>query len=342
VNQQDQIICGDSSLILNSFTDNSIDLIITSPPYYQQRSYNGKGIGTESTPEEYLQKILAILKECVRIIKPTGNIVFNLGDKYENGSLLLMPYRFAIEAIKLPNIKLINQVTWVKPNPVPKQDPKKLVPATEPFFIFSKSDQNYFDKSAFALASNIWKSLEKPTAKKNQKIGEKYFQLIDESDLSKIQKDQARKELSEVIGMVQNGTLESFRMKIRGIHALPYGGQAGGRMTQLEKKGFTIIQIPGNGIKRDIIECPVETIKGNIHPAVYPEYIIQELISLLCPPNGIVLDPFSGSGTTVAVAKRLGRSYIGIEIDPEYCELTKSRLEKIEQKKESNPIDVFL
>lgn len=82
-------------------------------------------------------------------------------------------------------------------------------------------------------------------------------------------------------------------------------------------------------MKRDLIESPVETIKGNPHPAVYPEFIIQEFLKLLTKEGDMVLDPFSGSGTTGTVAKRMNRKFIGIEINPEYCEYAKSRIEKV-------------
>jgi len=129
----------------------------------------------------------------------------------------------------------------------------------------------------------------------------------------------------------KNGTIESFRMKIRDMHALPYGGQAGGRLTQIENKGFTLIKIYGNSLRRDIIESTVETIKGNAHPAVYPEFIVQEIMRLLTKENDIVLDPFLGSGTTAVVAKRLKRNYIGIEIFDEYVEFAEERLQKINE-----------
>jgi site-specific DNA-methyltransferase (adenine-specific) len=115
-------------------------------------------------------------------------------------------------------------------------------------------------------------------------------------------------------------------MKIRGIHALPFGGQEGGRKIQLEKQGFTIIRILGRDLKKDVIESPVETIKGIKHPAVFPEFVVGELIKLLCPPKGIVLDPFVGSGTTAVVAKKLGRHYIGIDMNPKYIEYAKERI----------------
>ena len=134
-------------------------------------------------------------------------------------------------------------------------------------------------------------------------------------------------ELQEVIEEVRAGKIESFRMKIRGIHSEPFGGQDGGRKYQLMRKGFTIIKIKGEPIKRDVIGSAVETIKGCKHPAIYPLYIIKELIRLLSRPGEIILDPFIGSGTTAVAAKELGRRYIGIDINEEYCKYAKLRLE---------------
>jgi DNA modification methylase len=79
-------------------------------------------------------------------------------------------------------------------------------------------------------------------------------------------------------------------------------------------------------IKRDVIECPVIAVKSSNHPAVYPEFIVQELLNLTSQPNDVVLDPFIGSGTTAVVAKRMGRYYIGFEINPNYCEIARKAL----------------
>jgi len=176
--------------------------------------------------------------------------------------------------------------------------------------------------------------------KKNNgsQIGKKYFTLIDNSNLIKKDKENAKKELMETIQEVKEGKIESFRMKIRDIHALPYGGQAGGRLTQILKKGFTIIKIHGNSIRKDIIESNVETIKGNIHPAVYPEYVIQELIKLLTKDGDVILDPFMGSGTTGIAAKKLKRNYIGIEINQEYIEYAEKRIKNIPENLEINEL----
>ncbi|MDT7879821.1 MAG: site-specific DNA-methyltransferase [Candidatus Hydrothermia bacterium] len=321
----DKVICGDAREILSKIPSDSIDLVITSPPYYKQRNYGEIGIGNEKTLEEYINNLLDVFRECVRIIKNTGTIVFNIGDKYENGSLLLIPWRFVIEAIKITNVKLINQVTWVKLNPTPRQDKKKLVPSTEPFFIFAKSNMYYFNKEAFLNYNEPLKSIRR---KFTNSIGQRYFELIEQSSLTNEQKELAKAELLKAIREVKEGKIESFRMKIKGIHSMPYGGQEGGRKIQIERNGFTIIKIYGKPIKRDVIESPVETIKGNIHPAVFPEYIIQEFLKLLTKEGDIVLDPFIGSGTTGIVAKRMGRHFIGIEINEKYCEYARKRIAK--------------
>jgi len=320
----DKIICGDSLHLMKEFPSASVNLVITSPPYYRQRDY-GIGIGNESEFDEYIGNLYNVFHECVRVVKSDGSIVFNLGDKYEDSSLLLAPYRFAIEGLKREPVKLVNNITWVKLNPTPRQFKRRLVSSTEPFFHFVKSDDYYYDIDAFMNRLD-----RKKIDRNNDNVGKKYFALIEQSSLSDEEKSMAKKELVEVIQEVKTGKLDSFRMKIRGIHSQPFGGQEGGRKIQLEKKGFTIIRIHGNSLKRDVIECPVETIKGGKHPAVYPEYIIMQLINLLTREDDIVLDPFIGSGTTAIACKKLNRHYIGFEINQEYCKYAEERLNDIE------------
>jgi site-specific DNA-methyltransferase (adenine-specific) len=317
------IIQGDNLTILKLIPNNKINLIITSPPYFKQRNYGG-GIGNEKAIEEYIDNLLAVFSECVRILTNDGSIVFNLGDKYLEGGLQLIPYRFAIEVLKTFPVKLVNNITWVKLNPTPRQYQKRLISSTEPFFHFVKSDDYYYNLSKY-MNNNGAKN--KRTNSNN--IGKKYFELIENSNLTLEQKKLALCELQEVIEEVKTGKIESFRMKIKGIHSEPFGGQDGGRKYQLMKKGFTIIKIKGEPIKRDVIECAVETIKGCKHPAIYPLFIIKELIKLLSRPDDIVLDPFIGSGTTAVAAKELNRKYIGIDINEKYCRYARERLKNL-------------
>ncbi len=325
---QNKVVIGDSLAILKELESETIDLIITSPPYFQQRDYgNGNlGVGNETTENAYLDNVLAIFFECVRVIKSTGTIVFNLGDKYINGALSLLPYKFAIKAIEDKQVFLINQITWSKLNPTPRQDKRKLIQATEPFFIFAKSKNYHFDLENYLkhLDDQNKSNKNKPT----EKLGKQYFELIAKSNLTDEQKENARKSLQEAILLVMNGEIDSFRMKIKGIHKEAYGGMEGGRNNQIRFNGFTIIKLLGNKLKKDLIESPVEITKDNAHPAVYPLYIVQELIKLLSKEDDLVLDPFCGSGTTCLAAKNLKRNYIGIEINPDYVNLANQRLKQ--------------
>lgn len=329
VSFENKILCGNSLDLIKKLPDNSIDLIITSPPYFKQRDYGGlkNEVGNEDKVEKYILSLTMLFHECVRVIKESGSIVFNIGDKYEDSNLMLVPYRFALKVLDIEPVKLVNDITWVKLNPTPRQYRRRLVSSTEPFFHFVKSNKYYYNMDAFM---NILDRKRKKS-KNGNGIGQKYFELIDDSELSDAEKEDARKNLRETIKEVKDGSIHSFRMKIRGIHSLPYGGQQGGRMTQITKKGFSIIKIYGYSVRRDIIESAVETIKGTKHPAIYPEYIITELLKLLTKEGDVVLDPYMGSGTTAIACKKSGRKYLGFDINPLFCEETKKRLKKVQK-----------
>ncbi len=315
-----KIYCGNNLELIKNIPDKTVNLVITSPPYYKQRNYGG-GMGNEESIEEYIEELCRLFKECVRVTTDNGSIVFNLGDKYQDSSLLLAPYRFAIEILKREQVKLVNNITWTKLNPTPRQFRRRLVSSTEPFFHFVKSNKYYYNIDSFLEHLDMAKKTKHSNGNGNGNgIGKKYFELIETSSLSETEKKMARQELTDVIHEVKSNGLASFRMKIRGIHSLPFGGQEGGRLTQINNKGFTIIRIYNRAMKRDVIETAVESIKASKHPAIYPECIIQELLKLLTKKGDVVLDPYIGSGTTAVACKKLERNYIGFEINSDYCE----------------------
>ncbi|MDR3195236.1 MAG: site-specific DNA-methyltransferase [Endomicrobium sp.] len=326
-----KVHCSDALSFLKRVPDNSMDLIITSPPYFQQRDYGCGGIGNEATEDEYINNLASIFNECSRVVKSTGAIVFNLGDKYLNGNLSLIPYKFALKVLENKKVFLINQITWAKTNPTPRQEHRKLIQSTEPFFIFAKTKDYCFKLDEFL--SHLDRKNKKITPN-SSKIGRKYFDTISQSNLTAEEKENATGELEKVIEEVRLGKIESFRMKIRGIHKEAYGGMEGGRNNQIRRNGFTIIKITGNAMKKDLIESPVEITKGNKHVAVYPLYIIQELVKLLSNSGDVIVDPFCGSGTTCIAAKNLGRKYLGIEINPEYVSLSEERIKEADNYEE--------
>ena len=156
------------------------------------------------------------------------------------------------------------------------------------------------------------------TANVTASMGKRYFDLIETSELSVEAKAKARQALFAVIQEVRDGQIAGYRMKIRGVHSEPFGGQEGGRKMHLERDGFTIIRLMGNKMKRDVIETPVESVKGCKHPAMYPASVVEEFLHLLTRPGDVVIDPFMGSGSTAIACKHLGRHYLGCDINPEY------------------------
>lgn len=309
------VFCGDNREVILDLPRQHFDLCVTSPPYFQQREYGATGIGNEATVEEYLDNIVDTFKLLLPVMKPTGSIVYNIGDKYSDGNLMLVPYRFALRITDGLGLHLINDITWIKQNPTPHQYTRRLTSSTEPFFHFALSKDYYYDRDAFESTDQRQARLTP-----SPRLGGRYRELIRQSDLTDSEQRNANTALDEVIAEVHGGTLHSFRMKIRGIHAPAYGGQDGGRKMHIERDGFTIIRITGKTMKKDIIESPVESLKGNGHPAVYPVAVVRRLIRMLTPKGGNVLDHYMGSGTTLVAAAKEGRNSVGIDINEGYCE----------------------
>ena len=332
-----KVVCADCVEAMRLLPNACADAVVTSPPYFQQRNYGGEGIGNESSVEDYLRALAEGFAEVVRVVKPTGNIIYNLGDKYLNGGLLLVPFRFAVESCQRFPVSLVNNITWVKSNPTPRQYKRRLVSATEPFFHFVKGADYYYNRDEFhggngeAISSS--KRRRPPEKAPTSKMGEKYRQLLAESPLTEAQKRKALTALDNAVEEVRRGDIHSFRMKINGMHVPAFGGQDGGRNNQMRREGFTIIRLLGEPMKsdvvRDVLECAVQSGNGSGHPAIFPTRIIRELVRMLCPPGGVVLDPYAGSGVTLVAAKLERRNFIGMDINPEYCKYARAWTAKI-------------
>lgn len=132
-----QIVQGDCRRLIAEIGCQSVNLVITCPPYFRLREYtpgNIAEIGSEQCVDDYIANVFAIFIECARVITDDGSIVFNLGDRSVDGSYQMIPQRFAINVIDQTTMQLANHFTWVKSNPAPKPHRKRMIPSTEPFF----------------------------------------------------------------------------------------------------------------------------------------------------------------------------------------------------------------
>ncbi len=143
-----QVFCGDSREKLRELPASSIHTIVTSPPYYLQRDYQDqRQIGTESDPRRYIENLREILRACRRVLREDGTLWLNLGDKFQDKCLLGMPWRVAL-ALTEDGWLLRSDIIWHKTNAMPHPVKTRPTPDHEYLFLFSKSDDYYYDADA--------------------------------------------------------------------------------------------------------------------------------------------------------------------------------------------------
>src|SRR5438132_7998823 len=266
---------GDAAILLSKMPNDSVDCIVTSPPYYGKRDYGTVGqLGLEDHPQAYIDKLVEVFSRAKRILKPAGSLWINIGDTYWSGKgrshgedakqknrrfnrpqdkrgtgpwcvpkqLLLIPHRFAI-AMQEDGWVVRNDNVWYKPAPIPDPIADRCSLAHEYVFHFVKQRKYYFNAKAVAIPSNGKRETKPP------------FSVW-------------------IVPTVSEQTT-SYRKK---------------------------------------------------HIAAFPEQLVSLPILATCPPNGILLDPFCGSGTALfaAIARGEGRKAIGIDISEEALQETKS------------------
>ena len=285
---------GDALEILRQLPDGSVHTCVTSPPYWGLRDYGVEGqIGLEKTPEEYVEKLVAIFREVRRVLRDDGTLWLNLGDCYTSGGratrapdrksgaremdvrpptpfglkpkdLVMIPFRVAL-ALQADGWYVRSTIIWYKPNCLPESVKDRPTTAHEYIFLMSKSPRYYYDADAIA---------EEATGRDPGNKSHKH----------------------EILG----GT----------------------------KAGLCNIGPKTRRNKRSVWTIPTRPFK-EAHFAVFPPDLIEPCILAGSPPDGVVLDPFFGSGTTGLVAQKHGRQWIGVELNPEYIRIAEERLGNI-------------
>jgi site-specific DNA-methyltransferase (adenine-specific) len=164
--------------------------------------------------------------------------------------------------------------------------------------------------------------------------GKKYKQQIKESKaLTDDEKSEAMKALEDTIKDMEEGRIVDFRMTIRGQQRTYHSDNQNisGRAKELATKGFFFLRMGANGhIPSDIWRiAPEDTWRDDAHYAVFPEELLINPIRATTPINGIVLDPFSGTGSTVYTAVKLNRRGIGIDLSEQYNKTAKKRMKEL-------------
>lgn len=326
------LLQGDAKKVLADMPAESVDVVITSPPYYMKREYLGGGIGLEEHFGEYVDNLIAICKEVYRVLKPTGSFWLNLGDSYQEKKLLMIPQRVAIRLMDEVGFILRNQVVWNKLKGAPDNANDKLRTLWEPVFFFTKESKGYY-YDVDAVRKNPRKAM---SVKHGAVVsatgvsGVRYKRKIELStELNDSEKKAAFAALEDMLHQVEIGEVPDFRMVIRGATRATHGNSTklSGRAKELDEKGFYFLKYSNKGAKiSDVWDIVPEDSQGRkFHYAPYPEDLVKNPIALCCPPDGIVLDPFIGTGTTCKVAQDMGRKSVGIDLSMEYLEIARRR-----------------
>lgn len=313
----------DTYALLKLFPADCIDCVITSPPYWGQRAYINGGIGLEDKWEDYINNLLRIFCEVKRILKPSGSFWLNIGDTYQRKSLIGIPWRVALAMSDKQGWILRNSVIWNKVKGAPDNTKDKLRNVYEPVFHFVKTDRYFYDVDAIRSKPRQAKVVNGSVVSATGVSGVRYRRQIELSTaLSDFERTNALKSLDEILQQVRLGKLSDFRMIIRSQQRTTHSDSAkvSGRARELAERGFYFLKYHPNGSKpSDVWDIlPEDTQKRKLHFAPYPEDICKLPILATCPQSGVVLDPFTGTGTTNLVAFQLGRSSIGIDISGEY------------------------
>ena len=361
-----QILQGDSLAILKTLPDECVNCVITSPPYFGLRNYQIEGqIGLEDTFEEYLDKLLLITKELKRVLKKTGTMFWNHGDSYggtgdkgdyqdpkypegRNGQkesrtqgfmekcLLMQPYRLAQRMIDEQGWILRNVIIWHKPSCMPCSVKDRFTVDFEYVFFFVKNQKYWFEQQFEPLAESTLADSRLDKGLVPHKSGKS---LEEDSGYA-------------ISGMCANSIGRNKRT-VWQINTQPFAGghfavfpeelvetpiRAGcpefickkcgkAREKTYEKlyKGTTKSGYNDGYGQGKHLEIPTETERGKF--LGYSDCGCDHSDGW---DKGIVLDHFAGSCTTCAVAKRLDRNYIGIELNPEYIKLGEMRIKGAE------------
>ena len=324
-------LLGDALSVLQQLPDKSINFCMTSPPYWGKRQYSNGGLGLEEDYEDYITKLVAVFAQVKRVLKPEGSFWLNIGDSYLDKQLLGIPWRVVLALIDRQGWILRNEVIWNKVKGGPDNTTDRLRNIHEQIFHFVKIPKNYYyDVDAIRANPQKTKIVNGAVVSATGVSGVRYKRQIELStQLTNEEKQAAYKALDEMLASLQRGEISDFRMIIRGQQRTTHSNstQVSGRARELQEKGFYFLKYHPKGSKPgdvwDIL--PEDTQKRRYHFAPYPEDLCKIPILATCPPDGIVLDPFCGTGTTMLVARKLERKSVGIDVSEKYLQIAEER-----------------
>jgi DNA modification methylase len=329
-----QIINKDWIEGLKEIQDETINMCITSPPYWGLRDYGIDGqLGIEKNPDTYINNLCNGFDQIKRVLKNDGTCWINIADTYKNKSLMNIPFKLVIEMCNRGWIHR-NTIIWHKPNAMPSSATDRFTTDFEYLFFFTKNKKYYFDQQVEPMTDGSIARMKRGNSNNHKNIngvpGQTKHSMNQPRTNDKTRQTPTTRNMRTVWNISTKG--------LKGAHFAVYPPElietpikAGCPQFICNKCGK-----PRVAIIRKVGEFQRRWSKNNADESPYNKQgsmqNIKEKVGLSdCGCNsgfhsGIVLDPFMGSGTTALVAKQLGRNYIGFELNPEYIEIANERL----------------
>lgn len=320
---RNQIIVGDARATLNQLDAESVDMVLTSPPYFRLRDYAVVGqIGLETAVDDWVEEIARVAAASRRVLTPTGTLWLNLGDTYAvhrregaaRKSLLLAPERVALRLVA-DGWVLRNKIVWQKANPMPASVRDRLACTWEALFVFARSPDYFFDLDAIRLPHS--------------------------SSLGKRHRATAAVRGREAWRGPNSGNAAGIAaLKAQGMVGHPLGKNAGDvwRIASSSFRGAHHATFP-LALAERAIRAGAPEARCRRCRAPWRRLVLRAVdgsarrspLTPTCgcagmPERAIVLDPFFGAGTTAVAAERLGRDWLGIELNRSYASLAEHRL----------------
>lgn len=295
-----EIITGDCLEVLKGFPDRCVQCCVTSPPYFGLRDYdNAAQIGQEGSMVDYIRRIVDVFSQVHRVLRDDGTLWLNLGDSYNaagrKGQGAREGYKQGINrASALGKDTMRPSDRNLKPKDL-MGIPWRVALALQDFGWYLRQDI-------------IWhKPNPMPESVKDRCVkSHEYLFLLAKNERYYFN------HLALQEPSIKGASGSRFDVGKTGIHQ-------GGRSSRANRED------EGKRNKRDVWSIPTYGYK-EAHFATFPPRLVEPCILAGAPEGSVVLDPFAGSGTTGMVARQKGRAFVGIELNPEYAELARSRI----------------